>query len=177
MLTPTDKGNIAEAKLTAAAIELGIGVCRPVGDGCRYDLIFDFGAELMRVQCKWARRTGNVIPARFLTCRHTPRGYVKTRYLATEIDALGLYCPEPERCFLLPIADFEGLSVAHLRLWPARNNQREGVRMAGDYELGAIAQLGERCHGMAEVVGSSPTSSTSKAAPRSGLRASGAGRT
>ena len=25
--------------------------------------------------------------------------------------------------------------------------------------LGAIAQLGERCHGMAEVVGSSPTSS------------------
>jgi hypothetical protein len=37
MLTPTDKGNIAEAKLAAAAIELGIGVCLPIGDGCRYD--------------------------------------------------------------------------------------------------------------------------------------------
>jgi hypothetical protein len=40
MLTPTEKGNIAEAKLTAAAIELGIGVCLPIGDGCRYDLLF-----------------------------------------------------------------------------------------------------------------------------------------
>ena len=31
--------------------------------------------------------------------------------------------------------------------------------MAADYTLGAIAQLGERRHGMAEAVGSSPTSS------------------
>jgi hypothetical protein len=31
--------------------------------------------------------------------------------------------------------------------------------MAAQYELGAIAQLGERRHGMAEVEGSSPSSS------------------
>jgi prevent-host-death family protein len=32
--------------------------------------------------------------------------------------------------------------------------------LASEYELGAVAQLGERCHGMAEVTGSSPVSST-----------------
>ena len=41
MLTPTQKGNIAEAKLAAAAIELDIGVSRPLCEGQRYDLIFD----------------------------------------------------------------------------------------------------------------------------------------
>jgi hypothetical protein len=37
---------------------------------------------------------------------------------------------------------------------------RAGVTMAGQYRLGAIAQLGERLHGMQEVAGSSPASST-----------------
>jgi hypothetical protein len=53
-----------------------------------------------------------------------------------------------------------GKTYIHLRLTPARNNQRTGVTMAADYEFGAVAQLGERRHGMAEVRGSSPLSST-----------------
>jgi PD-(D/E)XK endonuclease len=170
MLTPTEKGNIAEAKLAAAAIELGIGVCLPVGDGCRYDLLFDFGPDLMRVQCKWAPRHGNVVVVRFRTSRFTPRGYVRTNYTSDEVDAIGVYCPDLERCYLLPIRDFEGQGFAHLRLARSRNNQEQGVRMASTYELGAIAQLGERVHGMHEVVGSSPTSSTPKTARPGGLR-------
>ena len=43
---------------------------------------------------------------------------------------------------------------------PAINHQEAAITYAADHELGAIAQLGERRHGMAEVVGSSPTSST-----------------
>jgi hypothetical protein len=41
-LTPTQKGNIAEAAVTLAATTLGIGVLKPVQEGLRYDLIFDF---------------------------------------------------------------------------------------------------------------------------------------
>jgi PD-(D/E)XK nuclease superfamily protein len=168
--TPTEKGNIAEAKLAAAAIELGIGVCLPIGDGCRYDLIFDLHPELVRVQAKWAPRKGDVIVTRFRTSRFTPHGYVRTNYSVLEIDAIGVYCPQLERCYLLPMADFEGQGFAHLRLAPSRNNQEQGVRMAAQYELGAIAQLGERVHGMHEVAGSSPASSTSKTAQPGGLR-------
>jgi PD-(D/E)XK endonuclease len=94
------------------------------------------------------------------TCRYTPNGYVRGVYSSVEIDAIGVYCPDLERCYLLPIRELAGKSWIHLRLRPARNNQKAGVRMASAYELGAIAQLGERLSGTQEVAGSSPASST-----------------
>jgi len=117
------------------------------------------------VQCKWAPRNGEVIVVRMRTCRHTPRGYVWGTYAIDEIDAIGAYCPELDRCYLLPFAEFADQAFAHLRLRAARNNQRAGVRMASDYELGAIAQLGERLGGTQEVAGSNPASSTPSSAP------------
>jgi PD-(D/E)XK nuclease superfamily protein len=159
-LTPTEKGAIAEAKIHAAAVEAGIVVARPLTEGRRYDLIFDVGSKLLRVQCKWAPRQGDVIVLRTITSRYTPSGYVRTTYAATEVDGVAAYCPELDDCFYIPIADLAGRAVAHLRLAPARNGQQAGVTMARDHRLGAVAQLGERCHGMAEVVGSIPISST-----------------
>jgi hypothetical protein len=165
-LTPTQKGNVAGAKIVAAAVETGILVSRPVVEGCRYDLVFDMGTRLLRVQCKWARRRGNVIALRARTSRCTPAGYVRTRYLEHKVDGIAAYCPDLERCYYVPIVDMAGKGIAHLRLAPARNNQKAYVKMAADYPLGAIAQLGERLHGMQEVAGSSPASSTSKEAAR-----------
>jgi PD-(D/E)XK endonuclease len=155
----TLKGAIAEAAITAAAVELGIVVLRPVVEGRRYDLVFDVDHRLYRVQCKWAPRRAGVIAVQLATCRHTPRGYVRATYGAAEVDAVAVYCQDLKRCFWLPIDLVAGKSAIHLRLEPAANNQRAAINYAADYELGAIAQLGERRHGMAEVVGSSPTSS------------------
>jgi PD-(D/E)XK endonuclease len=163
-LTPTEKGAIAEAKIYAAAVEAGIVVARPLTEGRRYDLIFDVGARLLRVQCKWANRKGDVIVLRNGTCRYTPSGYVRTTYGMSEVDGVAGYCPEIDACFYVPIEELAGKTMAHLRLSPARNGQRAGVTMARDYRLGAIAQLGERRHGMAEVAGSSPASSTPQGA-------------
>jgi hypothetical protein len=53
-MTTDQKGAIAEAAITAAAIRLGVGVYRPLFEGGRYDLIFEVGETLLRVQCKWA---------------------------------------------------------------------------------------------------------------------------
>jgi hypothetical protein len=41
MLTTDQKGAVSEMAIAHAALELGIGVSRPLGDQ-RYDLIFDF---------------------------------------------------------------------------------------------------------------------------------------
>ncbi len=159
-LTTNQKGAIAEAAFTAAAIRLGYFVLRPTPEGRRYDLVLDTGPQLLRVQCKWARRKGEVVVVQARTCRHTPaNGYVRTTYTAAEIDALGIYCPDLEECYMIPIADFEGQGFMHLRLAPALNNQRVRCRMLGQYRLGAVAQLEERRHGMAEARGSSPLSS------------------
>jgi hypothetical protein len=159
-LTSSQKGGVAELKIAAEAAELGIDVYRPAIDGARCDLIFDTGPRLLRVQCKWATRTGDVIVIPLRTSRHSPsRGYVVTTYSADEIDEFAAYCRELDRCFFLPIEEFERRTSARLRLAPARNGQLMGVKMAGDYPLGAVAQLGERRAGSAKVRGSSPLSS------------------
>jgi hypothetical protein len=105
---------------------------------------------------------GDVIRIWLKTSRHTPRnGYVITTYDNTEVDAVAAYCPELDRCYLLPISLVGGRKSIYLRVGPPRNNQRLGLKWADAYEFpGAIAQLGERRHGMAEAAGSSPASST-----------------
>ena len=160
-LTPSEKGGIAEMGVAWHATRLGIGVLRPAVEGLRYDLVFDLGDQLVRIQCKWASRSGAVVRVHTRTSRHTPRrGYVRTTYTSSEVDAVAGYCHELDKVYLLPAAIFEGQTMVHLRLDQARNNQSRFVHWAWQYELGAIAQLGERLHGMQEVVGSSPTSST-----------------
>ena len=176
MLKPSDKGAIAETAIMAAAVELGVFVLTPVQEGRRYDLVFDIAGRLFRVQCKWGRLKGDVVVVSTRTCRHTPRGYVRTTYSADEVDLVAVYCAALKRCFLLPIEEVAESWGVHLRLTPARNNQKALIKMAEDYDLdkmiarlGAVAQLGERRHGMAEVRGSIPLSSTSQAAPQRGL--------
>ena len=154
-------GAIAEANILTAAVELGVDVARPVLDGLRYDLIFDLHPTLVRVQCKWVLRNGGVVDVRARTCRRGPNGsYVRGTYSAREVDAVGAYFAELGKVYLLPIEMFAGKQQISLRLSYARNNQQSGIHWAEQYELGAIAQLGERRRGTAEVVGSSPTSST-----------------
>jgi hypothetical protein len=159
-LTPTEKGAIAEAKIYAAAVEAGVVVSRPLAEGRRYDMIFDIGPRLLRVQCKWAPRRGDVILVRARTSRLTPSGYVRTTYTASEVDGIAAYCPELDESFYVPIEDMAGRAFIHLRVSATRNGQRAGVTMARQYQLGAVAQLGERLGGTQEVVGSIPISST-----------------
>ncbi len=171
MLSTDQKGNIAEQAVALAATRLGLGVYRPVGEGGRYDLIVDLGVQLLRVQCKWARRHGDVVSVPCYSNRRAREGLRRRLYTKDEIDAIAAYCQELDRCFLLPAAWLDGRQQVHLRLEPARNGQDVGLNWAHMFDfaavdwsavesVGAIAQLGERRHGMAEVVGSSPTSST-----------------
>ncbi len=160
MLSPTNKGGLAELAIQWAAVRAGYVVSRPVVEGGRYDLVFDDGRGLHRVQCKWASFRGDVVRIRTRTCRRSATGYVRGTYSDEEIDAVAGFCAGLDRCYLIPIAEVDGRQLIDLRLRPTRNNQAVGVKWASRYELGAIAQLGERVHGMHEVVGSSPTSST-----------------
>jgi hypothetical protein len=85
-----------------------------------------------------AQRLGGVLSVRLKTNRYTPGGYVSTSYTSAEVDAVGAYSPELNRCFLIPISEVAGRRGVHLRLDAARNNQVEGIRWADDYELDAM---------------------------------------
>ena len=140
MLTTDQKGAIAEAAIALAAIELGIGVSRPLGDE-RYHLIFDLRSEFVRVQSKWAPKCGDVIAVPCRSCRRGPDGFIRRRYSAHEVDAIAAYCPELGRCYFLPLDRFEDRTFIQLRLAPTRNKQRQGINWAREYEF--AARLGD----------------------------------
>jgi hypothetical protein len=157
------KGAVAEQAIGLAAVRLGVPVLKPVAEHGRTDLALDIGGRLWRVQCKWGSlvRDDSVIVARVSTSRHTPNGYVVTKYNAREVDLFGIYCAALDRCFLLPIERFADMRMVHLRLRPPSNGQRACINLADDFDFeGAVAQLGERVAGSHEVRGSSPLSST-----------------
>jgi PD-(D/E)XK endonuclease len=171
-LTTDQKGAIAEAAVVVAALKEGLEVYRPVAEGGRYDLILGTPSGLLRVQVKWANLRRSAVVVRTYSCRRGATGMIVRKYSEDQIDAFAGYCAALDRCYLVPAR----LAVAHREIWlrvePARNNQQVGIRWAQQFEfrsinwehLGAIAQLEERLHGMQEVAGSSPASSTHKAA-------------
>jgi PD-(D/E)XK endonuclease len=166
MLTTNQKGAAAGTAIAHEAIKLGIEVYRPVAEGGRFDLIFAFGdASLARVQCKWAPVMRGVVPIRAYSARRAADGLRSRCYTADEIDAIAAYCPDTGHCYDVPVEELDGQRTFHLRLGPAANNQAHGVDWAVEYELGAIAQLGERVTGSHEVAGSSPASSIVRRPP------------
>jgi prevent-host-death family protein len=164
VLTTNAKGAIAETKIAAAATELGISVLRPIVEHGRYDLAFEIGDRILRVQCKWAAldATRNVIKVQLQSSSCTSTGYSRRSYRVDEIDLLAIYCAANDRCYLLPSELVARRRAIWLRTAPPRNGQRACINLATDFEFpGAVAQLEERQSGTLEVRGSSPLSSTS----------------
>ena len=151
MLTTNQKGLVAETAVVHECAKLGISVSKPLDDQ-RYDLILDLGARLLRVQCKWAVKKGDVIVIRTRTCRRGREGLIHRSYGSDEIDAVAGFCEETSLCYLLPHELSVERSMVQLRVGPTKNNQLAGIRWARDFELGAtlraargaVAQLGER---------------------------------
>ena len=165
MLTSNAKGDIAEVEIAAAAIRAGCTVSRPLTDHPPYDLVIEAGGRLLRVQCKWAVPQRSVVEIRLRRCSHSPtQGYIRSSDGADEIDAVAAYCDDLKQCFLVSIDQLNGQDWLSLRVDAPRNCQRAALHFAADHSLpGAIAQLGERVHGMHEVAGSSPAGSTPQA--------------
>jgi hypothetical protein len=137
MMTTDQKGAIAESAIAHAAIRLGIGVFKPLTDGERYDLIFDLRPRLLRVQCKWAARLSDALIVRCRSCRRTRHGLVHRGYTSEEVDAIAAYSLDLNRCYFVPLDQFDGRSTLQLRLVPARNNQQLGINWADDYDFAA----------------------------------------
>jgi len=74
-LTTDQKGAIAESAIVHAAIKLGIGVYKPLHEGGRSDLVFEVGLKLLRVQCKWTPRHGEVVVVRCCSNRRAREGF------------------------------------------------------------------------------------------------------
>jgi hypothetical protein len=136
-LSPDQKGALAELAITHHAARLGIAVLRPLTDGLRYDLVFDLGERLVRVQCKWAARRGDVLVIPCRSCRRSAEGFSRRPYSRKEVDLLAAYSLELDRSFLMTSDLFAGRPSIQLRLSPTRNNQHRGINWAEDFDFAA----------------------------------------
>ena len=117
---------------------MGKTVLVPFGDGQRYDLAIDEGGTLVRVQCKTGWRSGTTL--RFQVSSLARSGK-RTDYRGSA-DIFGVWSPELDKVYLVPVEDCP-TRAAWLRLEPTRNNQRDKIRWARDYEVVAGAYVPE----------------------------------
>jgi hypothetical protein len=137
---PKAIGDRSTLAIMLALHEAGYDLLVPFGENTRYDLVIDDGDCLARVQCKTGRLRNGAVT--FNTCSsyaHHPNPRVLKRVYQGEIDYFAVFCPETRRSYLIPIADVPLRRQARLRVHPARNNQRLGIRLAEDYVIAEVS--------------------------------------
>ena len=130
----TGRGDISEIQVAAALMRTGRRVLRPISSGPRYDLLIDNGdGTFSRVQCKTGLMKDGFIV--FRTRNFDGRRPNGVSYRG-QIESFGVFCPQNGRTYLVPMASLAASdSTARLRLRPARNGQRAGVRLAEEFDI------------------------------------------
>jgi hypothetical protein len=129
------RGDLAELMVAADLRRRGFRIAIPFGEDCDFDLVLIREDRLERVQVKYAKSNGVVIPVRCQSHSLTKGKIRRTkRYTAETIDLLAVYDPTSSCCYYVPASELgEGRSTLHLRLKPARNKQYLGTRPAEHY--------------------------------------------
>jgi hypothetical protein len=123
-------GDRSEIEVLAALAQAGYLVSVPFGENQRYDLIAEKNNVLIRVQVKTGRLTNGAIMFKCVST-HSHRNGVSLRKYIGEVEAFGVYCPDVEAVFLVPVQDVavEGI----LRWLPPKNGQKRAIRWADRY--------------------------------------------
>lgn len=137
---------MAELIVAADLVKRGFRVAFPFGEDCDFDLIFwrPPSLDLERVQVKYGKSDGAVLSVR-CSSQSLTNGRVRAvkRYTAAMIDWLAVYDATTGGVFYVPATELgDGRIRIHLRLTPARNNQRLRIRMADPYRTPTIRRTG-----------------------------------
>jgi len=125
-------GERSEAQIIAMFLRQGKVVLQPFGDNQRYDLVLDENGIFKRVQVKTGKLKNGVIL--FYTSSSIVRSKMKKRSYVGEVEFFAVYCPQNDKCYLIPI-EATKTSVCSLRLNAPKNKQIKGILWAKDYEM------------------------------------------
>lgn len=132
MNNPKAVGEVSEGVIAAHLLKLGYSVSIPFGNNQKYDLIWDDGETLHRVQVKTGRITqGCVIFA--TSARNTINGK-RTSYHG-RADLLLVYCPDNSKVYRVPVSEQTNASEMRLRVQPARGGPTSTIKWATEYEF------------------------------------------
>jgi hypothetical protein len=102
------KGDIAEQAAILQALKRGWGVLRPVGDRLPYDLVFDVGIRLVKIQVKsaWLHGpSGNYVVDTRRT-KTNRRQMMRETYQVSDFDLALLYIDDLDLFYVLPAEVF-----------------------------------------------------------------------
>ncbi|HZZ00543.1 MAG TPA: group I intron-associated PD-(D/E)XK endonuclease [Candidatus Baltobacteraceae bacterium] len=125
-------GDLSEATLLRAFVQLGYGVAIPWGENHRYDMIVEIDGALFKVQVKTGRlRMGSIQFNAYTSHAHRNGG---PRSYKGDADFFGVYCPDVQRVFLVPVEDVTE-RLGCLRWERTKNRQKRKIRLADPYVL------------------------------------------
>jgi PD-(D/E)XK endonuclease len=99
------RGQWAELRFMAKAIELGFQVAKPLGDSAQYDVIVDLGGRFVRVQIKSTFfQASNLKPGNFVASLFHING-PNRRYERSDFDYLAVYCIPKDIWYIIPSSE------------------------------------------------------------------------
>ncbi len=119
--------------VTAALAKSGYRLVIPYGDFARYDVVIvGEDGEFARVQIKAGRLRNGAIEFNGYSS-HSHRGGVSSRSYAGDVELFGVYCPQVDRCFLVPAIRVG--THGSLRIERTRNGQSKRINWADAFGL------------------------------------------
>ncbi len=132
------RGDIAEQAAILQALKHGWGVLKPVGDRLPYDLVFDVGAALVKVQvkCAWFdQQRGNYVVDNRRT-KTNRRWMVRETYDPSDFDFALAYIEELDLFYVFPVEVFISYaSEVHLVEADKRQRKPRSVDYRGAWNL------------------------------------------
>jgi hypothetical protein len=133
---PNRIGAITQAKVMAALTAAGKVVLTPCVHVRPYDFVIEDGDSFFRVQCKTGRMFRGAVyfrPHRLRAARRETGWERRVTSYNGAVDFFGVYCPENESVYLVPISALGSYRVCSLRVTPPKNNQLKRIRWADEY--------------------------------------------
>ena len=124
-------GGLSELIVATALSRAGYLISLPIGENSRYDMIIDKDGKLSRVQVKTGRLRNGAILFNCYSVHARADGRLRT--YRGSIDFFGVYCPDVDGVYLVPVNDVPATSNASLRWAPSKNGQHTKVQWAQPY--------------------------------------------
>ncbi len=129
-------GEISTVQIIAALVKTGKTIWTPFGDTARrVDLLMEDDTGIHRVQCKTGRIRRGCVLFKVCSVHRKPNGGFSHRGYSGQVDYFGIYCPDNEKCYLVPVKE-TGTANCSLRL-EAPKTHKTDVRWAHDFEINA----------------------------------------
>jgi PD-(D/E)XK endonuclease len=120
------KGDIAEQAVVLQALKRGWGVLRPVGDRLPYDLVFDIGIQLIKIQVKaaWLDQPSQNYVVDNRRTKTNRRQMLRAPYQASDFDFAIAYIDELTVFYIFPATIFIDYG-SEIHLVEAEKRQRK----------------------------------------------------